>query len=309
MNIELQNKNCLDFLKSIPDNSIDMVNVDPPYFEIVKNDWDNQWNSEDDYIEWCRQWTEECFRVLKPGRCFYVWGTTKTDTFLRYKLEVLNKIQGAYYQNWIIWHYDWGGRTKKTFARKHEDLLMYSKGKEFLFNADDVCIERAVKTNMALTRKINLISKVLSNPGEELSKKDKKSWKTYGFDKLEPSEYLSKLEELEKKDAKFNKGKVPTDVWMKNNHTTSKEYAGWHPTQKPISILERTILANTNPGDTVMDIFSGSGSTMIASNNCNRKFVGCEIDKEYYKKSLDRLKELSTDTLEEISNSSLTDDG
>ena len=293
MNYNLQNKDCLEFLKEIPDNSIDLVNVDPPYFEIVKNDWDNQWKSEQEYLDWCKEWTEECFRVLKPNRCFYVWGTTKTDTFLRYKLNVLNNIKDAHYQNWIIWHYDWGGRTKKTFARKHEDLFMYSKGKTFLFNADDVREERAVKTNMAIQRKMNLLEKKVANPSIVFGVKDDKSWKTYSLDKIAPQDWQAELDSLKAKNATFEKGKIPTDVWMKNNHTTSKEYAGWHPTQKPISILQRTILANTNPGDTVLDIFSGSGSTMIASVLCGRNFAGCEMSEEYYTKSLERLEELT----------------
>lgn len=293
MNYNLQNKDCLEFLKEIPDNSIDLVNVDPPYFEIVKNDWDNQWKSEQEYLDWCKEWTEECFRVLKPNRCFYVWGTTKTDTFLRYKLNVLNNIKDAHYQNWIIWHYDWGGRTKKTFARKHEDLFMYSKGKTFLFNADDVREERAVKTNMALQRKMNLLEKKIANPSIVFGAKDDKSWKTYSLDKIASQDWQAELDSLKAKNATFEKGKIPTDVWMKNNHTTSKEYAGWHPTQKPISILQRTILANTNPGDTVLDIFSGSGSTMIASVLCGRNFAGCEMSEEYYTKSLERLEELT----------------
>jgi DNA modification methylase len=242
--MRLENKDCLKLLKDLDDNSIDLVVVDPPYFEIVKNDWDNQWKSEQEYLEWCKEWTKECFRVLKPGRCFYVWGTTKTDTFLKYKLEVLNNIDNAHYHNWIIWSYDWGGRTKKTFARKHEDLLMYSKGKDFTFNADDVRIPYKVKTNVR--------KGATNNP----------------------------------------LGKIPTDVWEKNNHTTSKEYCGWHPTQKPISLLERVIKANTNEGDTVLDVFSGSGSTAIASKRTNRNFIGCELDKEYFTKSLERIEKL-----------------
>lgn len=241
---ELSHQDCVEYLRQLPTGSVDMVCVDPPYFQIVKNEWDNQWKTEEEYLQWCAEWTQECFRVLKPGKCFYVWGTTKTDTFLRYKLDVLNKIEGAHYQNWIIWHYDWGGRTKKTFPRKHEDLLMYSKGKEFLFNADDVRIPYKMKKNVRATASNNPL------------------------------------------------GKIPTDVWMKNNHTTSKEYAGWHPTQKPISILERLIKANTMPGDVVLDCFSGSGSTMIAAAKTGRNFRGCEMDKEYYIKSLERFEKL-----------------
>jgi DNA modification methylase len=288
--MKYEHKDCLAFLKSLDDESVDLVIVDPPYFEIVKDSWDNQWNSEQEYLDWCEEWTTECFRVLKSGRCFYVWGTTKHDTFLRYKLNVLNEVKGATYQNWIIWHYDWGGRTKKNFARKHEDLLMYSKGKEFLFNADDVLEERAVKTNMGLQRKMNLLKKKIA--GHSFDEKDQKSWGTYRFDKLDSSEYGTVLQQLQEKNTKFEKGKIPTDVWKKNNHTTSKEYAGWHPTQKPVALLERIIKANSNEGDVVLDVFNGSGSTTIACNRTGRTFWGCEFDKEYYDKSLVRIEEM-----------------
>lgn len=236
----LYNEDCLDFLKRIEDNTVDLIVTDPPYFQIVKNDWDNQWDSEKEYLDWCKEWTHECVRVLKPGRCFYVWGTTKTNTFLKYKLDILDENSDLYYNNWIIWAYDWGGRTKKTFARKHEDCLGYSKGKEFLFNADDIRIPYKMKKNVREGAENNPL------------------------------------------------GKIPTDVWVKNNHTTSKEYCGWHPTQKPIGLLERIILAHTNKGDVVVDIFNGSGSTMIACDRTCREFMGCEKDKLYYEKSLNR---------------------
>ena len=229
---------------------------------------------------------------MKPGTCFYVWGTTKTDTFLKYKLNTLNEIPGAYYQNWIIWAYDWGGRTKKKFPRKHEDILMYSKGKDFTFNADDVRIPRKVKSNMNLKRKITLLSRKLN--GERFSHSDTHSWEKYNFHTLGgPSAHHDELRKLLGKDAELASGKVPTDVWTKNNHTTSKEYAGWHSTQKPIALLERIIKAHTDQGGTVLDCFSGAGSTMIACNNTGRSFKGCEFESEYVEKSWERLKELT----------------
>jgi len=289
-NATLKHEDCMTFLKSLPDNSVDMVAADPPYCSVIKDKWDNQWNNEEEYLDWCREWTEECFRVLKPGKCFYVWGTTKFDTFLRYKLDVLNKVKDAHYQNWIIWQYDWGGRTKKNFARKHEDLLMYSKGKEFDFYPDNILVERAVKSNMAITRKINLIKKYFS---EGLTTdKDWSSWETYRLDKKDFNELICELDSLKSKDLKFKKGKIPTDVWMKNNHTTSKEYAGWHPTQKPLEIMDRIIKANTQPGDVVLDCFAGSGSTMISALRTGRKFVGCELDESYIEKIYERAKTL-----------------
>lgn len=236
----LYNKDCIEFLKTLPDESVDLIINDPPYFEIVNDSWDNQWENEDHYLAWCFDWTKECARVLKKNRVIAVWGTTKTDTFLKYKLNVLENCN-LNYQGWVIWSYDWGGRTKTNFARKHEDLLVYSKGKEFLFNADDVRIPYKMTKNVRKGIENNVL------------------------------------------------GKIPTDVWEKNNHTCSKEYVNWHRTQKPLVLLERMIKGYSNIGDTVCDIFSGSGSTMIACQNTGRNFVGCELSPEYYEKSLKRL--------------------
>ncbi len=289
-NATLKHQDCMEFLKSLDDNSVDLIAVDPPYCRVIKDDWDNQWKTEEEYLKWCEEWTAESFRVLKPNKCFYVWGTTKFDTFLRYKLDVLNKAKDAVYQSWIIWHYDWGGRGKSNFARKHEDLLMYSKGKKFDFYPDNILVPRAVKQNMAITRKINLIEKYFS---EGLTTdKDWSSWETYRYDKKSVDELIHELALQRSKDVNFKKGKIPTDVWMKNNHTTSKEYAGWHPTQKPLEIMDRVIKAHTQPGDVVLDFFAGSGSTMISALRTGRKFIGCEFDEEYVHKSFERAKQL-----------------
>lgn len=65
----------------------------------------------------------------------------------------------------------------------------------------------------------------------------------------------------------------------------------FHPTQKPLALIEALIEKHSNPGDTILDCFSGSGTTALASYNTNRNFVGCELSKDYYNKSLQRLKE------------------
>ena len=143
---------------------------------------------------------------------------------------------------------------------------------------------------MAITRKINLIKKYFS---EGLTTdKDWSSWETYRLDKKDFEGLISELDTLKNKDLKFKKGKIPTDVWMKNNHTTSKEYAGWHPTQKPLEIMDRIIKANTQPGDVVLDCFAGSGSTMISALRTGRKFIGCEFDESYVERTLSRAKTL-----------------
>lgn len=239
----LHKDDCLSFLSKIKDDSIDLIVTDPPYFIGYDGGkgWDSQWKTESDYLEWCRLWTKECVRVLKANRMFVVWGTLKTDTFVRYKLDILNSIPGIVGQNEIIWSYNWGGRSKKNFARKHEYAWCYSKGNEFLFNADEVRVARKMKINPRTGKA-------------------------------------------------FTNGTIPTCIWEQNNHTTSKDFVGWHPTTKNIEITERIIKAYSNEGDLVLDVFSGSGTTAVSCLRTKRTFMGCEKDEEYYTRSMERIK-------------------
>ena len=236
--MKLHNLDCLQLLNGLADSSVDLILTDPPYN--IGFDGGKGWDTVRNYQEWCQQWTKECVRVLKPNRMMVVFGTLKDDQFINYKLNTQQQNPELSPQNEIIWSYNWGGRSKKNFARKQEYAWCWSKGKDFLFNADDVRIPRKVSI------------------GE------------YKHD-----------------------GTIPTCVWEKNNHTTSKEYCNWHPTQKPLMILERIIKGYTNPGDTVLDIFSGSASTAIAAVNNNRNFIGSELSTEYYEKSLERIDKLT----------------
>ena len=274
----LKNLDCLEYLKTLDSKSVDLVLVDPPYFGIVNNEWDNQWPTELEYLEWCEQWTKECARVLKDNRMLVVWGTLKTDTFLNYKLNVLNKIDSLKSQTEIIWHYNWGGRTKSNFGRKSELAWCYSKGDTFLFNADDVRVERTITSDMNKGKKLleEYKNKFEKEHGE---KPNKEQIKNYRKEHIDPV-------------IKFPKGTIPTNVWQFQNHTASKEHCGWHPTTKNLDVLERIIKAYTNTDDTVLDCFSGSGSTMIASARAGRKFTGCELDKDYYEKSKERFENL-----------------
>lgn len=237
------NQDCLEYLKTLKNDSVDLVLTDPPYFIGFDGGkgWDSQWESEEEYLVWCADWTSECVRVLKPNRMLIVWGTLKTETFIKYKLQTSADTRLTP-QNEIIWSYNWGGRAKNNFARKHEYAWCWSKGKEFLFNDAEIRVERKLKKNI--------------RTGED-----------------------------------YAQGTIPTCIWEKNNHTTSKDYCGWHPTTKNLEVLERLIRAYTEPGDTVLDIFMGSGSTAVAADRCDRRYIGCERDEEYYQKSLERIRE------------------
>lgn len=73
------------------------------------------------------------------------------------------------------------------------------------------------------------------------------------------------------------------------NYPICHEKGRFHPTQKPVTLLEDLIEKHSNEGDLVLDCFAGSASTAVAAYNKNRKFIGCELSKDYFDKSIDRL--------------------
>lgn len=245
MNITIENKDCLAFLKSVETESVDYINTDPPYNIGYDggDGWDT-WPTEESYLEWCKEWLTECARVLKPAGMLSVWGTQKTDLFFRLKLEVMNKLPGMVSQPAIHWSYNWGGRPRNNFAHKFETAWCYSKGDTFYFdrNAPGVEVERKMKMNI--------------RTGEE-----------------------------------FTNGTIPTTIWEGNLTTNSKEAkeSNFHPTVKPQFILQRMINAYCPKDGTVLDCFSGSGSTALACMKTNKNFIGCELNESYYQKSLQRL--------------------
>ena len=79
----------------------------------------------------------------------------------------------------------------------------------------------------------------------------------------------------------LNGGKQAKDVWESSLTKPSEKKCGKHPTQKPIVILEKLILASTDEGDLILDPFNGSGTTGIVANKLKRKYIGIDLEKEY----------------------------
>lgn len=90
---------------------------------------------------------------------------------------------------------------------------------------------------------------------------------------------------------KLNKNRQMLSFWsIKPPGREEKKY-GKHPTQKPIQLLDRIILASTRPGDIVLDPFNGSGTTGVAAYRENRQYIGIELEEGYIKTSIKRLKD------------------
>jgi len=71
---KIYNEDCIEFMKKLPDQYLDLIIADPPYYKMVKNDWDNQWKTEQEYIKWCLEWINESYRILKNDGNFFIWG-------------------------------------------------------------------------------------------------------------------------------------------------------------------------------------------------------------------------------------------
>lgn len=90
----------------------------------------------------------------------------------------------------------------------------------------------------------------------------------------------------------MNNNKQMKDVWETSLTKPSEKRCGKHPTQKPIALLEKIILASTDEGDLILDPFNGSGTTGIVANKLNRKYIGIEKEKEYLDLTIKRKEEI-----------------
>ena len=235
----------LEVLQQIPDESIDLIFVDPPY-NIGKNfaGRKDKWKTDKDYLDWCYQWIDLCIQKVKPNGTLYLMTSTQFmpyfDLYVRDKVTILSR---------IVWSYDSSGeQAKNYFGSMYEPILYCVKNKNnYTFNSDDILVE--AKTGA----KRKLID----------------------YRKDPPQQYKTE--------------KVPGNVWdFARVRYRMEEYEN-HPTQKPISLLERIIKASSNEEDVVLDPFCGTFTTCFVAQQLKRRFIGIEIQEEYFKIGLRRL--------------------
>lgn len=243
-----------NLLQKIPNNSIDLVCVDPPY-NLKKADWDS-FDSDSDFLQFTQNWIRLTIPKLKPGGSFYVFNTPRNSAYI---LAYLEK-SGLVFQNWITWNKKDGfSSTKKKFLPEQETILYFTKpGGEITFNADGVRIPYESKERIEAAKYRGII-------------KNGKRW-------------------FPNKD-----GRLCPDVWQISSERHSQKENGkvkkaLHPTVKPIALMERIVLASSAEGDVVLDIFAGSGSTLVAAKKHKRNFIGCESNTDYVKLARQRLK-------------------
>lgn len=94
--VDLINADCLHFIQSLPDDSIDLIVTDPPYFKVKPNGWDNQWKGDEDYLKWLDHCLAQFWRVLKPAGSLYLFCghrlASDIEIMMRERFNVLNHI-------------------------------------------------------------------------------------------------------------------------------------------------------------------------------------------------------------------------
>ncbi|WP_024621591.1 DNA-methyltransferase [Metaclostridioides mangenotii] len=242
-------QNCIDGMKQIEDNSVDLIIADPPYNLSKGKDlkWNNSikvkgfggdWNKVMekwdniqlvDYFSFTVNWLTECKRILKPTGSIWVFGSYHNIGIINFifqllEIEIINE---------VIWYKrnSFPNLSGRRLTASHENILWgHSGGK-------------------------------------------KRSYK-FNYDLMKESEFQGDLLK--------QKGKQLRTVWDIPNNKKKEELAyGKHPTQKPIRVCERIILSSSDEGDIILAPFAGAGSECISALKLNRKFIGFEIEDEY----------------------------
>lgn len=256
----LYEQDSLIWLKQLPDHSVDMVFADPPY-NIRKADWD-KFESQEQYITWSMEWIREAARILKPTGSLFICGFTEVLADLKH--PAMKYFQGC---KWLIWHYKNKANLGNDWGRSHESILLLRKSKRYTMNIDPIRIPYNEHT-----------LKYPSHPQAETSQyaNGKKCDWTPNPLGAKPKDVIE----------------IPTTCNGMGEKTP-------HPTQKPEELLRKMILAASNPGDIVLDPFSGSGTTLVVAEQLGRRWIGCEINPEYNSWAIQRIDHVIRKSVEE----------
>lgn len=241
--IDLRNGDCLEVMKTIPDESIDLILCDLPYKE-TGNKWDKTFSL--DIV--CKEFE----RIIKTDGAIVLTGTFK------FGVQLFNLMPHLYKYDWV-WEKDNGTNAPNVNYqpfRIHENIYVFGKGRV---------------TNGTRQPMKYFPQKTEGKPYCQKSGRMSDNWKgglknviTDNKDGLRHPKTIQK----------FNRDKE-----------------GYHPTQKPVALLEYLIKTYTNENDLVLDCCMGSGSTGVACMNTNRNFIGIELEEKYFKIAKERINE------------------
>ena len=229
----------LEVMRDMDDQIADLVYLDPPFF--TQKNW-SEFDDRWDGIDGYLNFMRP--RLSESHRLLKSTGTIylHCDHNASHYLKVaMDEIFGiSNFRNEIIWCYRGGGVPKKDFARKHDVILRYTKSDNYTFNPQYVEYSEASK------------ALVNSRCGKSIDNRPRD----------------------------IKRGAHMPDWWTDINslQTWSTEKVGYS-TQKPLALLRRIIESSSNPKDTILDPFCGSGTTLMAAKQLGRRFMGIDKSK------------------------------
>jgi len=240
----------LDFLRTLPNNSIRLVVTSPPYN--IGKEYEKR-KDLDLYLSEQEETIEESVRVLADNGslCWQVGNHIAKDGEV-FPLDALIYPIGKKYdlklRNRIIWHFGHGLHCTKRFSGRHETILWFTKSDDYIFNLDPIRVPQKY-------------------PGKTKYKQNE----NYGKLSCNPL------------------GKNPSDIWEIPNVKSNHPEKTMHPCQFPIELIERLVLSMTNEGDIVFDPYLGVGSALCAAVMHDRKGYGSDTTKEYLDVAKERI--------------------
>ena len=255
--------NSIDWLASLESQSVDLVFADPPY-NIKKADWDN-FESQEQYIQWSLQWITQASRVLKPTGSLYVCGFSEILADIKHPAS-------KFFSDcrWLIWHYKNKANLGSDWGRSHESIIHFRKTDATELNLDDIRTPYGAHT-----------LKYPSHPQAATSaygkgvKKERENW------------------------TPNPKGAKPKDVIDIPTTCNGMHEKTPHPTQKPEELLRKFVMASSNEGDLVVDPFSGSGTTAVVAEQLKRRWMACDLDPQYNQWAVERIENVRRLTKEQ----------
>ncbi len=271
----------IDELKKLPDESCDVIIVDPPYN--IGKDFGNNIDKRElnEYVVWCKEWIDESIRVMKPTGTMFIYGFSEILAYLSVEIPI-NK-------RWLIWHY-----TNKNVAslnfwqRSHEAIICAWKNKP-IFNRDDV---REPYTEGFLN---GAAGKVRKGTAGRFSSNGKETVYNAHSGGALPRDVI-KIPALAggagMNERWFicktcnNRVFEPRELKKHADHEIVK-----HPTQKPLELSKKLIMSATPQKNGVVLVpFVGTGSECVAAKELEQNYIGFEINPDYIKMAEEYLK-------------------
>lgn len=255
-----------EVLKTLPDNSIDLIVTSPPYADQRKSTYGGI--SPDKYVEWFLPISEQLLRVLKPSGTFVLNIKEKVvegerSTYVMELILAMRK-QGWLWTEEFIWHKknSYPGKWPNRFRDAWERLLQFNKSKKFAMYQEEVMVPmgdwaKSRLKNLSDTDKRRDNSKVGSGFGKNIS-----NW-------------------IDREKA------YPTNVLHLATECNNKKHSAAFPEELP----EWFIKLFTKEGDMVLDPFAGSGTTLFVAERMGRSAIGIEIMEDYYQMIKNQLEE------------------